>query len=249
VSRLAGDPKLPALVVAAHSDDEAVGFGIGLRERQPSAVAYLTDSAPRDPRFFTTPCASRAAYAAARRAEAFRAAAMLGVPAQSLFFLEAVDMEAYRDLERLDRALAALGDALAPQVIWSPAYDGGHPDHDVAAFLAARLARRLAVPHWEFALYPGGRRIQSMRFRGADPAVVRQLNAEEQEFKRTLLAVYDSQAPLLSQFDCTVERYRAARTYDFRQRPSKGRCLYEAWGWPVTADMLVDAFATMADTG
>ena len=170
------------------------------------------------------------------------------MPADALVFLDATDMEAYRELERLDRALTALGPKVTPQVIWSPAYDGGHPDHDVAAFLAARLARRLAVPHWEFALYPGGRRLEPLRFAGNDAGVIRRLSAEQQEFKRTLLAVYASQAPLLAQFDCTLERYRAAPAYDFG-RPPTARCLYEAWGWPVSADALVEAFRTMDRAG
>lgn len=241
----AADANLRALVIAAHADDDAVGFGIGLRDRRAAAIAYLTDSAPRDPRFFTTPSPSRQLYAAARRAETLRAAAMLGVAQQSLFFFDAVDMEAFRELARLDRELSTLATGLAPQIIWSPAYDGGHPDHDVAAFLATRLAARLAIPHCEFALYPAGRRLMPLRFSGADQGSVRQLTAEEQDFKRALLAVYASQHPLLARVDCTRERYRVALRYDFRRRPVAGPTLYETWGWPVTADMLLAAFGAL----
>lgn len=241
----AADASLRALVIAAHADDDAVGFGIGLRERGAAAIVYLTDSAPRDPRFFTTPSPSRQLYAAARRAETLQAAAMLGVAQRSLFFLDAVDMEAYCELARLDSELSTLATIVSPRIIWSPAYDGGHPDHDVAAFLAARLAGRLAIPHCEFALYPAGRRLTPLRFSGPDQGSARHLTAGEQDFKRALLAVYASQRSLLSRVDCTCERYRVAHRYDFRRRPVAGATLYESWGWPVTADMLLAAFGAV----
>ena len=240
------DPSLRALIVAAHVDDDAVGFALGLRNRRGAAIAYLTDSAPRDPRFFVTPSESRETYARTRRAEAQRAAASLGLAERALFFLDAVDMEAYRELPRLDRELRALATRVAPHILWSPAYDGGHPDHDVAAFLAARVARRLAVPHWEFALYAAGRRFRPLRFSGSDQGVVvRHLTAEEQDFKRRLLSLYASQQSLLARVDCTCERYRAAPRYDFRRRPVDGATLYESWGWPVTAEHLLAAFDTV----
>jgi len=144
VSGPAADANLRALVIAAHADDDAVGFGIGLRDRRAAAIAYLTDSAPRDPRFFTTPSPSRQLYAAARRAETLRAAAMLGVAPQSLFFFDAVDMEAFRELARLDRELSTLATGLAPQIIWSPAYDG------IPTTTSRRSSPHVSPPGWRF---------------------------------------------------------------------------------------------------
>jgi LmbE family N-acetylglucosaminyl deacetylase len=237
---------VPTLVVVAHVDDDGVGFAGGLRDRrQHAAIAYLTDSAPRDPQFFTTPAPSRAAYAAARRAEACHAGELLGIPEQSLFFLDAPDMESYRELARLERELQGLADALRPHVLWSLAYDGGHPDHDVAAFLATRLAARLGVPHCEFALYRYRRQFQLFRFAGGEAGAERRLGADQQSFKRRLLDVYASQAPLLARIPCDRERYRLAHRHDFL-RPPATPTLYESWGWPVTAEMLVDAFRALA---
>ena len=48
------------LVIAAHVDDDGVGFGMGIRDCAPSTtVVYLTDSAPRDATYFNAPAASR----------------------------------------------------------------------------------------------------------------------------------------------------------------------------------------------
>ena len=236
--------EVPTLVIVAHVDDDGAGFGSGLLERPQASVAYLTDSAPRDPRFFVTPAPSRAAYAATRRAEARDAALLLGIAEQSLFFLDAPDMEAYRELARLERELQALADALRPQILWSPAYDGGHPDHDVAAFLTARLAARLGVPHCEFALYCLRERFEPFRFARGPDGFVRRLDADGQAFKRRLLDVYGSQAPILARAPCDRERYRLAHQHDFRSRPVP-RTWYESLGWPVTAEMLVDAFTAL----
>jgi LmbE family N-acetylglucosaminyl deacetylase len=221
-----------------------VGFGIGLRERPDAAIVYLTDSAPRDPHFFTTPAPSREVYGAARRAEAEQAAKLMGVPLPSLRFLDAPDMESYQDLARLERELRSLAERLDPQVLWSPAYDGGHPDHDVAAFLTARLAAYVGVPHCEFALYSFHERFELFRFAAGDAGFERRLDDGQQVFKRQLMDVYVSQEPMLRRVASNRERYRQAPRYDFSRRPA-ARTVYEAWGWPLTADALIEAFTSL----
>jgi LmbE family N-acetylglucosaminyl deacetylase len=234
------------LLVVAHVDDDGIGFGIGLRERAATTrIVYLTDSAPGDRAYFTTRADSPAAYAAQRWREAEAAAQRVGVPRTALHCLGARDMEAFRELPRLERELLAIAERGTHDAIWSPAYDGGHPDHDVAAFLAARLARRLAIDHFEFALYRYHHGFDAFRFATDDQGSTRVLTADERAFKRELVALYVSQEPVVRQFDLLVERYRRAPAYDFTRRPVAGRTLYESWGWPVTADMVVAAFAAM----
>lgn len=235
------------LIVVAHVDDDGLGFGIGIRERAPATtIVYLTDGAPRDPAYWTTPWPTRAAYAAQRRAEAGQAARRLGVAPDALHFLDAVDMEAYRELPRLDRALRALVSRNAYDAIWSPAYDGGHPDHDAAAFLAARAARHVGVRHYEFALYRhAGKRPVAFRFATGPAGSVRHLDDEELAFKRELLAVYTSQLPIVRTLDLRCERYRPAPAHAFGRRPVPGPTLYEAWGWPMTAEILSEAFTAL----
>ncbi|MGD9765053.1 MAG: PIG-L family deacetylase [Candidatus Binatia bacterium] len=234
-----------ALIVVAHPDDEVVGFAAGLQEWPTAHLAFLTDGAPRDPAYFSTPSASREAYAARRRAEALAAAARLGVGSAAVHFFAAVDMESYRDLPRLERELTALAADQRPGVIWSPAYDGGHPDHDVAAYLAARLARRCAAAHFQFALYCDRDGLEPFTFAAGEAGVERRLSPSQEVFKRGLIAVYASQAAVLGQFACDRERYREAWPHDFGVRPGPAPTLYERWGWPVRAEALIDAFAAL----
>jgi N-acetylglucosamine malate deacetylase 2 len=235
------------LVVVAHPDDEVIGFAAGLRDRSDAHVAFLTDGAPRDAAYFTTPFPSRAAYAARRRAEAHAVARALHLHADALHFLAAPDMEAYREIEPLRDQLLAVIDSCRPHAIWSPAYDGGHPDHDVAAFLAAHVARARTLPHFQFALYREAHGIAPFAFADGDPGHERQLSASEQCEKQKLFSIYASQAPVLEQFACDRERYRVACAHDFRARPTAAPTLYEQWGWPVRAETLIEAFAALGD--
>ncbi|MFZ5658482.1 MAG: PIG-L deacetylase family protein [Pseudomonadota bacterium] len=233
------------LVIAPHPDDEALGLGAYLRERRPAAVVFLTDGVPRDSRFFAKTVAEMTpeAYRAVRRQEAQAAAAHYGLDPAALFFLDVPDMEAFRELAQLERALGAIVDAVRPEVIWSPAYEGGHPDHDAAAFLAARQAARSGAAHWEYALYHFHHGMQQLSFLGRDPGIPRPLSLSEMAYKKELLALYASQSSTLGMFRTNVERYRRAPAYDFSRRPVAGRTLYETWGWPITGDMLARAFA------
>ncbi len=234
------------LVIAAHVDDDGVGFAMGIRDRAATtSVVYLTDSAPRDRKYFNAPARSREDYAAQRRREADQAAIKLGLGRDALHFFQATDMESFRELPRLERELAVIGTRGTFDAIWSPAYDGGHPDHDVAAFLASRLAARLALPRFEFALYRYHKGIDLFRFATGDEGIERHLTDAEAAFKRELVAIYESQRSMLGEFDLRYERYRHAPTYDFGRRPVDGPTLYESWKWPVTADMLVAAFTAL----
>ena len=69
-----GDTTLRLLVLAAHPDDETIGASASLAKFPCAAVAYLTDGAPRDPRFWTGGSyTSREDYARTRRKEAAHA--------------------------------------------------------------------------------------------------------------------------------------------------------------------------------
>lgn len=231
-----------AAVVVAHPDDEAVAIGALLLRMPPAALVLLTDGAPSNPRYFGVAAPSRAAYAAIRRAEAYAAAAALGVPPGAMHFLDAVDMEAHRALARLDAALATVLRAVRPAALWSPAWEGGHPDHDVAAFLGARHARRLGIPHVEFPLYHWTDGFRSLTFADGDDGCAHPLDGTTRAAKERLLGVYASQAQVLADLRGDVERHRRAPAYDFT-RPASRPTVYEAWRWPVTATTVCDAIA------
>ena len=72
------DPALRVLVLAAHPDDETIGASQLISRFPESSVAFLTDGAPRDTRFWSAGTnGSREAYAEIRRNEVFRALSLL----------------------------------------------------------------------------------------------------------------------------------------------------------------------------
>ena len=138
----AGGANLPrALLVVAHPDDETLGAGARLHRFADLHILHLTDGAPRDPRFARRAGLEGAAeYAAVRRRELGAAMAIAGVPEDRLHALGAVDQDAAYELVRLTRAIADFVDMLRPEVVLTHPYEGGHPDHDAAAFVVAAAA-------------------------------------------------------------------------------------------------------------
>ena len=132
------------MIVVAHPDDETIGLGAQLCRFDDALLVHVTDGAPRDGR-------RRAHYGFADRRRLRR-----GAPARAGAALRAgeaarlrrlglgiPDQEAWQDLAGLARRIAELLRAEQPAAVFTHAYEGGHPDHDAAAF-AVHAACRLA---------------------------------------------------------------------------------------------------------
>lgn len=245
--RLAGDGIVPANRVAAvlaHPDDETLGLGGQLHRMPGITIVHVTDGAPRnldDARRLGFDTAE--AYALARRRELEAAMARAGIGADDLVGLGVPDQEAAPVVAVIARRLARLLDERRVEVVFTHAYEGGHPDHDATA-LAVRLAadlagRKTGAP---FAI------VEMPFYRAADtgwllqqfvpdpscPELVLQLDAAQRERKAELVAAYRTQADVLRQFPIGIERFRAAPRYDFTQLPPVDALLYERERWGLT---------------
>ncbi|GAC1650237.1 MAG: hypothetical protein NVS9B15_09750 [Acidobacteriaceae bacterium] len=148
----------------------------------------------------------------------------------------------------LDRAFDEVTDFAAhfrPDAFLTLAYEGGHPDHDSAAFLASRVARHQHVPVYEAPLYhriDGQPHFQQWTCPAGEAA---EFPVEEEVLarKKAMLAQYRSQFTTLSEgFRPELERFRVQATYDFSQPPHPGKLNYEAWGWNISASEVCEAF-------
>jgi len=241
---------LRAVVVAAHPDDEVIGLGSLLPRLHRASFIYTTDGAPRDQEdAVRSGFDSRDAYRDARRRELTHAFAFAGITKPKIKTLPFVDKESSLNLVRLTRALAREFARAQPALIFTHAYEGGHPDHDATAFAvyhALRLCERLYesenIRHESPVLieYTSYHEHEN-KFRGGaflPPAgaikeheLCLNLSTAAREFKRNLFRCFASQDYVLDHFSVETECFRCAPTYDFSQPPHAGRLHYETFGW------------------
>jgi LmbE family N-acetylglucosaminyl deacetylase len=233
------DTTLRLLVLAAHPDDETIGASALLAKFPRSAVAYLTDGAPRDPRFWTGgPCTSREDYAKTRRKEAAQALEHVGISDERVFWLGGVDQEVAFQMPSLAARSADVVRDHMPHVLITHPYEGGHPDHDSASLIAWLAVSQLACSRPEIlemtSYHARDGQCVTGEFLNATAEIVIELSKIDQGRKRKMLDAYASQRLVLESFGTDRERFRKAPEYDFSQSPHEGKLWYECMGWPMT---------------
>jgi LmbE family N-acetylglucosaminyl deacetylase len=233
-----------ALIVVAHPDDEVLGAGIWMHRhgRFDCHILHLTDGSPRDAEDARSAgFETREAYAAARRLELRAALELIGVPGKNCYETGTVDKEAYLHLGELTEALQTVVEKVKPSVVLTSAYEGGHPDHDAAAFAVSGVrARNPDLDVLEFPLYHASARGEMVTGSFADDrpgAEVLWLTRTERQLKRRMLECFVSQAHVLRHFRVEREGFRRAAEYDFTKPPHPGELLYEQWGWGISGEV------------
>ena len=253
------------LIVAAHPDDETIGLGAQLCRFDDALLVHVTDGAPRDGRDATAyGFAALADYAAARRRELAAALEAGGAAHLRTFCLGIVDQEAMQHLVYLTRRVRELLEQENPRLVLTHAYEGGHPDHDAAAFAVHAAYRSIPEPPaiLEMALYHrrddrlvSGEFLQPVPRRKPGPTgppvepltngsrlspgrkvdgVTLELEEDELQRKQRMIDCFTTQRWLLMQLDTGVERLRVAPDYDFRASPHPGELHYETLNWGMT---------------
>lgn len=142
---------MSVVYILAHFDDEYCCLPLvwqAAREGLDQRFIYLADY--RDTRLGARRLAETRAFLA-RQGVAPEAVIPLGLGTG------AFDQSVHRCVERLLPALEqAIGAAGPVSRLVTPAWEGGHMDHDACAFMAVRLAKRLEIPELrQFTLYNG----------------------------------------------------------------------------------------------
>ncbi len=237
------------LLLVAHPDDEVIAAGALMQRMKKPIVVFATDGAPRSD-FFWRQYGSRENYAEVRKKEALEALRIVG--AEPIFLWEHVD-GGIVDQElflRLSAAIPAFEKIVAetkPNGLLTIAYEGGHPDHDAACFIASHVGKRGRIPVWESPLYhrdangepvvqafpnPNGSEIQST------------VEGEPLQRKLAMVKAYESQKGIVESFHPVVEVFRPVEEYDFSQPPLPWKLNYEYWQWNMTGQSVAAEFAS-----
>ena len=231
-----GEAASTALFVLAHHDDEVFCAGHLLRARRAGRRVRL---------LWAT--AGGLAPAARRCHEGERVSRLLALTPDDCRDLRLPDQQALRHVARIAAAAEELiGPVTGPApLLYVPAYEGGHPDHDAVNLAAGILrARRPKVEAHEFPLYRRGRAglsVQSPRpATGTPPQPYRllTLDAAALALRRRLVRANASQAlpsllPLLAlawaEGRGRAEPSRPLPDHDYARPPHGGALLYELY--------------------
>jgi LmbE family N-acetylglucosaminyl deacetylase len=245
------------MIVAAHPDDETIGLGAQLCHLKDALIVHLTDGAPRHPSWATANgFATPPEYAAARVAELRHALCVGEAERLRTHRLGIVDQEAMHHLVSLTKSIRDLLQAEQPKVVVTHAYEGGHPDHDAAAF-AVHVASWLVnePPHLiEMTSHfrRDGRRVFGEFVPSEEPVTTVPLSEAELQRKRAMFACFVTQGGVtgLAKFILPFERFRTAPEYDFSWAPHDGELDYETLGFGITgADWLRYSAAALIELG
>lgn len=235
----------PVVLVAAHPDDEVCSAGSRMmRFRDVLQVVHLTDGSPRDlSDAHAAGFRTGEEYARARRRELRCALEIAGIGPGRAHYLGFVDQESGFHLAEAALKLKDLLADLRPGLILCHSYEGGHPDHDSAAFAVHAAVEMLAgegtprIGIAEFGSYHarGGRMavFEFLTAAGCRECPVN-LSPQEWELKKRMVDCYVSQENMVRQFPLRFERYREAPIYDFTRPPHEGKLFYEHFSWGMT---------------
>jgi LmbE family N-acetylglucosaminyl deacetylase len=243
-ARTGAEPTPQVTFVVAHPDDEVIGAGGTLLPRCPNcAIIHVTDGAPANLRdASSTGFIARHDYSNARRHEAAEALALAGISTGQIVDLEVADQQSSFELVDLARLLADRLRRIAPHVVITHPYEGGHPDHDSTAF-AVHAARQLLLAEGaplqliELTSYhaDNGTTVSSDFLPHAQcPSITFALSQAERELKCRMFQCFRTQREVLRWFPVDVERFRRAPCYDFTRAPHEGKLYYENFDWGMT---------------
>ncbi len=221
------------LILIPHPDDEVVGCCSAVRRAVKRGArlfgTYLTTGAPPREHFWRRDVRRYTERVSTRNREARKVAARLEltpvrfgeIPSRTLKdHLERTRTDLLRDLRELDI------DAL-----WTPAYEGGHQDHDAAHVLASTVVDRVRV--WEFSEYhcAGGRTINQEFITLNGTERTWRLDKEERTFKKELLKLYASEHRNLGHIRTEQEAFRPLASCDYSRPAHAGALFYERYQW------------------
>jgi LmbE family N-acetylglucosaminyl deacetylase len=229
-------------IVAAHQDDESIAFGSLIKRISKCLIVHVTDGAPDNPKEWKG-ADTRDQYAHIRDRELDIALDRAGHIGERVS-LGLVDQGAALRLAENARRLAELFEKRGIRIVMTHAYEGGHPDHDSAAFIvhaAKELMKKrgLELSIIEAPLYRMvGQELVSQNFTSNGDSKIFEIDLTKDEMlsKSMLFDAHRSQTGTFNQLlrnrpesrvmSTEKEWVREAPKYDFSELPNDGNLSY-----------------------
>lgn len=242
------------LVLVAHPDDEIGCAGLLQRLCDP-VVLFATDGAPENNSFWQR-YDSRQSYGRVRCREAAAVLALAGVHRIEFLSKSAQgsrlsDQQLHRAVPQLFEIVCEMVQRFKPDTLLVPAYEGGHPDHDVCSFIGWLIRQKLDVSVWEMPLYhrSAAGALVAQHFRVSNNTEISSpLHAFELQTRSLMMERYRSQPDLPTFISSAVEYYRPQADNDYSRPPHAGVLNYEAWQWPITGSDVCEQFRACTNT-
>lgn len=221
------------LILIPHPDDEVVACGASIgRARADGAEIFglfLTSGCIAQELLWPWQRKNHDLIVARRRVEAERAARLLGLKPVG-FALRPTRSVIHELKDALDEIREAVVRYDIDQ-IWTPAYEGGHADHDAINFLASLLQKE--VPVLEFAEYnnAGGRVNPNAFPKPSSKDQMIRLTPDERMRKIEALELYASERKNLGYVGLAHESFRPLPAHDYSRPPHAGRLWYARFQW------------------
>jgi len=208
------------LLFLAHQDDELGCTGILQRLKDRIRVVFMTNGDGLAPAVDEDPVR----YSGMRNEEAVQSLKAAGIAEEQIRFLGFSEIEIYRNMAKLKQAPLRLSEVIAffepirrsiaeavyevrPDAVFTVAYQGGHPEHDLVHYFAALALRSLEqdvetrIPLYHFPEYELTI-LLPMRFRPWYPGEKQwvELTEEEADTKFRMTDCYVSQRSLVKSF-------------------------------------------------
>jgi LmbE family N-acetylglucosaminyl deacetylase len=206
--------------IFAHQDDELAYSGIIQRTKGNAKFFWLTNGDGLAPKFREDPVR----YAEKRWNETDQAMKTAGVKIEQIKCLNKSELAIYEQLSRLVKNPEKMDETLEffwkmgceiysavrefkPDVVWTCAYQGGHPEHDLVHLFACFSAQQAAeeekkeilvceLPQYEFVI------LVPLRFKPWKKGVIHEIRLTQEELgiKEVMMQKYPSQFFLFRQF-------------------------------------------------
>ena len=225
------------LVLIPHPDDEVVACAAAIcRARRAGARVfglYLTTGLPSADKAWPWRRRNQPGRIARRRTEARAVADLLGLEPVGWASRPARTLK--DDWAAACSDIGNILDRLDIQALWTPAYEGGHQDHDVANFLASKFAGHVPVAEFAEYNYAGGQVCAHQFPMPTGHERLLALDSVERQVKAHALALYVSERGNLTHVSgpAALERetLRPLHEYDYSRPPHPGRLFWERFHW------------------